>query len=296
VTFAAGLALASTLASQDSRPSISYGGSRTSSRWIETSKGSVAVDEGVAWKGVKVYLSLTWDLVAVDEATGKTLWLEPVGAFWNEIGFAEIETAPGRKAWTVELRPGRRSGEGAALRQHHDLLTGKRVAAPEAVPSGKALDTSSNRHGRWSAIATPVRKIVGSADEWKTFVLDTMFASLEPPRLPPVDFEKSVVLIISHGDGFNCNGLEASAWEDEQRILVRLRALTFQTMGPDGGGQRVRPWGIFVLPRTTPFKTVIVERNAQNLIGGPPLWRELCTFDAPGDPRPAPPKPRKSEK
>src|SRR5262245_48746113 len=82
---------------QDSRPSISYAGTRKSTGSIESGNVLHAVDEGVAWKGVKVYLSLTWQLIAVDEASGKTLWDQSVSAFWNEIGFEEVETAPGVK-------------------------------------------------------------------------------------------------------------------------------------------------------------------------------------------------------
>src|SRR5262245_60404901 len=104
--------LAAASAAQDTRPSISYGGTRQSKAWIEVGKVSHAVDEGVAWKGVKVYLSLTWNLIGVDEATGKALWEQSVGAFWNEIGFAEVETAPGVKTWAVELRPGRAGEDG----------------------------------------------------------------------------------------------------------------------------------------------------------------------------------------
>ena len=92
--------------SQDSRraepPSIAYSGSRTSAGSIETPNGVVFIDEGVAWKGVKVYLSLTWDVVAADEASGKVLWSQNVGAFWNGIGFKEMETAPGVKKWMVD--------------------------------------------------------------------------------------------------------------------------------------------------------------------------------------------------
>ena len=58
---------------QESRPSISYGSTRESKSWIETPKGNVAVDEGVAFQGVKVYLSLMWDLIATDEKTARII-------------------------------------------------------------------------------------------------------------------------------------------------------------------------------------------------------------------------------
>jgi hypothetical protein len=110
-----------------------------------------------------------------------------------------------------------------------------------------------------------------------------MFAGMKVPALGEIDFAKSLVLVIASGDSWNCNGFEALAWEDDERILVRLHALTFQTEGPGGGGERVRPYGIFVIPRGDPFKPVIVERNTQGLINGPPLWKEVCRFDALGE-------------
>ncbi|HEU4338603.1 MAG TPA: hypothetical protein VFS19_00925, partial [Planctomycetota bacterium] len=59
----AAFALAVTPQSQEagkSPPSITYGASRESKSWIKTPDGtSVAVDEGISWKGVTIYLSLT---------------------------------------------------------------------------------------------------------------------------------------------------------------------------------------------------------------------------------------------
>ena len=85
-------------------PSIEYGGNRESSTWVETPIGKVAVDKGVEWQGIKVYLSLTFDLVAVDVKTGKTLWSQMVGAFWTRVGFKLVEVGPGKKTWAVELK------------------------------------------------------------------------------------------------------------------------------------------------------------------------------------------------
>ena len=79
------------LAAAANPPFIVYGGSRASTEVIETPKGGVPVDQGIAWEGVKVYLSIMGDLVAVDAGTGKFLWCRFVGAFWNEVGFEEVE-------------------------------------------------------------------------------------------------------------------------------------------------------------------------------------------------------------
>src|SRR5262245_32305020 len=82
-------------------PSITYGPSRSSKTWVDTPMGKVAVDEGIEWNGVKVYMSLTWTLVAVDAQSGKTLWSQNVSAFWNGLAIKEVE-ADGKKVWAVE--------------------------------------------------------------------------------------------------------------------------------------------------------------------------------------------------
>jgi hypothetical protein len=204
-----------------------------------------------------------------------------VGAFWNAIGFEEVETAPGTKAWAVELRPGPDASRGADLRQYHELRTGKRVGGAGTEPDGKKLALAGAAHGRWCALAAPLRALVGSEAEWKATVLDRMFpGGKDAPNLGPFDFSKHVVLVIASGETWNCNGIEAAAWEDDRRILVRLDDLTFQS---EGGGYRVRPWGVFVLPRRDPFKPVVVQENQQGLIGGPPIWEDLVRFEAFGE-------------
>ena len=89
--------------------------------------------------------------------------------------------------------------------------------------------------------------------------------------LGAVDFDKEVVVLIASGNSWNCDGITlVSAHENDDRLLVRTGRKTYQTMN---GGQKTRPWGVFVLPRHA-AKAYVFERNAQNLIGGPPLWRE----------------------
>jgi hypothetical protein len=289
VLFGILLAGAPVLDAQDAPPSLRYGPSRTSKDWVETSRGKEAVDDGVEWKGVKVYLSLMWNLIATDAASGKVLWTQHVGGFWNEIGFKEVETA-GVKSWAVELRPGLRSNDDTAkLRQYHDLKTGKRVGEVEDAPSGNRLPMH-----QWSghelATPEPVFRLVGTEAEWKAAV-ESLFAGIKSvPAFGTIDFAKSSVLVIAKGQGPNNNGIDAVAWEDDRRVLVRLHNQSFQTAsfgdgrdGDLGKYDKMRPYGVFVVPKRDPFKTIIVERNKQNLIGGPAIWVELVRFDAPGE-------------
>ena len=113
--------------------------------------------------------------------------------------------------------------------------------------------------------------------------------------VPLVNFERCMVIAIFQGDSFNSAGVYVhSVEEDDERILVRFDDRSYQTSGgfsksedlvtgvpgaggDDGGRQRVRAWGMFVLPRSA--KAVVLEENVQNIIGDPPEWRERARLD-----------------
>jgi len=264
-------------------PSITYGGSRSSSTWIVKPDGArVAVGKGVEWQGVKVYLSLLWDLVGVDAKTGKTLYAVNVGAFWNALGFKEIKGADGKTVWAVELRPGPRARRGQTRRQYHDLGTGKKLTPPGQVkaPSGKPFTARAVWRGKHSDVAKGFHALVTTDANWKELT-KRLFGDAVPRAFEPVDFAKEVVLVVSRGDAWNCTGISLEqAFEDDKRILVRTRRHTYQTMG---GAQKTRPYGVFVLPRR-PKKAYVVEVNKQGLIGGPALWHEVWRLEKPGKP------------
>jgi hypothetical protein len=265
-------------------PSITYGGNRSSSTWVDTPKGRVAVDEGIEWQGIKVYLSLTWDLVAVDVKTSKTLWSQNVSAFWNGLAIKEVEAEMGKKTWAVELRTTARDPDVRKLVVYHDLKTGKAITLPGQAEkvAGKAFKLRGVYSGQTSSLDKPFTLVVSTAENWAK-VRTRMFAEgvkASAPEAKDVDFGKEILLVVSYGDSYNCRGLGvAESYEDDKRILVRMHAQTFQTVGPDGGGVRCRPYGIFVLPRAEK-KAYVVERNRQRYIAGPPLWAEHVRFDA----------------
>lgn len=279
-TFVAALFVGEAVA-QEAPPVITYGDARESRDWIDTGRSSVAVDKGVEWQGVKIYLSLTWDLVAVDAASGKTLWAVDVGAFWNVVTFKETPAVDGRKSWAVELRPGPRVVEGKDRRQYHDLKTGKRVMQDDAKPKGTPLTPLTTWSGRRTKVSKALRTVIDNAADFRQFVVEPYFEGLKgAPEFGTIDFTKHVALVVISADSWNCDGIDATAFEDEDRLLVRLHYRTFQTAGPGGGGQKVRPFGIFLLPKRDPFRTIVVERNRQNLINGPELWSEFFRFTA----------------
>ncbi len=254
-------------------PSITYPGSRRSGTWIETPGGArVAVGKGVEWKGVTVYLSLLWDLVGVDAKTGKTLYAVNVGAFWNAVGFKEVTPRGGTKAWAIELRPSPLRSRDGERRQYHDLRTGRKLDVPGLVktPSGKAFNPRAVWSGKRSRVPKAFHAVVTTEANW-TRLKAELFGKAVPQAFGRVDFTKEVLLVVSGGNGWNCSGISvAASYEDDARILVRTRRQSFQTMD---GGEKVRPWGVVVLPRR-PAKAYVVERNRQNLIAGPALWTE----------------------
>jgi hypothetical protein len=264
-------------------PSISYGDSRTSSKWIDVGGVSVAVDQGVEWKNVKVYLSLTWELVAVDAEKDELLWSRSVSAFWNGIGFKEVDTTDGKKSWAVELRPHPRQRDGKDLTAWFDLKTGEPIEQPAVDEKlGEKLEEAEGWAGGWSNIPRPFRIVVSTPGNWNA-LRKRMFdeQTREPlPGVTDVDFENQVLLIINGGDSSNCNGYSpAELYESEERLLLRLSAHTFQTIGE---AKKTRPWGIVVLPRVD--KPCQVQTNRQRLIAGPPLWRDAFEVERPDDP------------
>lgn len=259
-------------------PVVTYPANRTSTAWVDTGHARVAVDHGATWQGATVYLSLTWDLVAVDAASGKTRWARDVGAFWNALTFCELDDPAGGRAWAVELR----SNDGGSERQYHDLRTGKPIHVP-AVPQGQPVPLLGAWHGANSKLAAPLRRIVADQATYHSQVLVPMFGDLKArPDLAAIDWSRQVVVAIADGPSWNSDGYGAELFDCGEHLLLRLHDHSYQTEGPDGGGVRVQPWGLFVLPRRTPMPTVVVQHNAQNLIGGPARWRELCRFDGDG--------------
>jgi hypothetical protein len=99
------------------------------------------------------------------------------------------------------------------------------------------------------------------------------------PVIPVIDFDRCMVIAIFRGESWNCNGEYVVSVEDRGRdVLLRFDSHSFQTCGPDGGGVRVEPYGIFVLPRTA--KPIVIEENVQGMIGRPPNWKVQWAFEA----------------
>lgn len=99
------------------------------------------------------------------------------------------------------------------------------------------------------------------------------------PAMPQVNFDKCMVVAVCQGKSWNSNGVYCAQVIDEpERIVFRFDERSFQTFGPGGGGVAVKPYGFFVLPRST--KAIVIEDNVQNLKDEPQKWKQRASFDA----------------
>ena len=97
--------------------------------------------------------------------------------------------------------------------------------------------------------------------------------------IPQVDFDTCLVVAFFRGNAWNTNGEFVVEMADRHdAVRIRFDSSTFQTAGPDGGGVRVTPFGMWVIPRTG--KAIVIEENVQGLIGREPKWKEQHRFEA----------------
>lgn len=257
--------------SGSSPPTITYGASRKSTAWLDVGGTKAAVDDGIEWQDRKAYLTLTFDLVVIDASTKKTLWSHPVGAFWNTITFINLSKPAEKPRWVVELS----STSQPTYRQQFDLNSGKKldlIGGPP-MPQGKTFMPRKVWSGSAGSSDDKNYLLVTSSAQW-----NQLRAALFPPaekNLPTgndVDFTTEVLLLCYAGKATNWNGFSVElAVENDHRLLLRLQRSTYQTLGK---GKSEHPYGLIVLPRKA-GKEYILEYNRQNLIGGPPLWKEF---------------------
>lgn len=159
----------------------------------------------------------------------------------------------------------------SSMKALHELFLGHATAAPFAVQR------------EWTGADSKITKarnvMITDSAAWHTLWVDHAYG---PPKdnelidydVPEVDFARNVVLGVFAGTSWNSRGffvheLLQGTW----RYTVRVDERTYQTAGPDGGGVRCTPFGIFVLPRTD--AAITVEENVQGMIGEPAIWQAL---------------------
>jgi hypothetical protein len=95
---------------------------------------------------------------------------------------------------------------------------------------------------------------------------------------PEVDFDRCLVIAVFEGESMNSAGVESKGILDgEKEVTFRFQGRWYQTLGPGGGGKKSTAYGFFVIPRTR--KPIVLEENVQNLIGGPPVWKERARLE-----------------
>jgi hypothetical protein len=278
-------------AAAEELPSITYGPERSSDRWVGTEKSPlVAVDSGIEFRGTSYYISLTSDLVALPDGASHAIWLHPISSFWQQLAVERITDARGEVRLALVLRhhaiadDAAGEGDGLPRIEARDLETGLVIELPPDEDLGTAIQARELASGAVSALAEPFQEIAGSREALDD-LLARMFETGTAPDLGTIDFEHELVLVVSYGDAFNCEGVFCrGAWADDARVLIRIDGRYYQTaqivMGDgEAGDEEVepeapqeRPYGIWALPRR-PGLPVRIERDVQGIIMAPPIWR-----------------------
>lgn len=103
--------------------------------------------------------------------------------------------------------------------------------------------------------------------------------SYRQPVFPQIDFKACLVIAAFEGPTWNVRGETFQGVDEfEDRVRIRIERSSYQTLGPDGGGECVTPYAIYVFPRIS--KPIEIEMNTQDLIGQPPIWTQQARFEA----------------
>jgi hypothetical protein len=155
------------------------------------------------------------------------------------------------------------------------------VAAAEDAREGRPLVTLA---GARSAIAAAEYHRVATKEELTALWLRHVDGG-DPAKysdyyntagVPEVDFERCAVVAVFGGRRVNSAGIyPVSLAEEADRVLLRFDHRSYQS-GPEA--TQVTPFGFFFVPRSG--KALVLEENVQNLIGGPPKWKERARFEA----------------
>ena len=149
--------------------------SRTSTAWIELNGVGVPVDEGVEYDGVKVYVSLMHDVLAVDVASKKVLWSVPwtkAMPMYEAVAIVAIER-DGKSGFIVRLTPIGKKDDPTSV-QEFDLHTGRKLGpggedSKVTIPLRKETDASGETTG--ASLTSPGNSL--SATEWAKRFADT---------------------------------------------------------------------------------------------------------------------------
>jgi len=201
-----------------------YEGNRVFSEWIASAAGRVPVDEGIEWAGQEIYLTPP-HLVVRDKGETRARWVQPVGS-WRVLSIAEVPGEAGpRIAVTLRTAPD------ADPVVFYDLQTGEQIGSAPA-PSGAVTKDAVWDLGDATTLAEGTGVVARSADAW-TRLRSRLSISGESPLPPDLLGGDAAYTILAYADTArpNTKGLRFEAlYEDDQRILVRFRHQSFQSL------------------------------------------------------------------
>lgn len=116
---------------------------RESAGWVEVDGVRIPVDQAVEWEGIKAYLTLMFDVVAVDAQSGKVLWKIDWGKtmpIFQTLSIGEVQR-DGKPLLALRLIPSDRQGDSSSF-VYRELQTGLEIhpdpaAAAERPQSGQ---------------------------------------------------------------------------------------------------------------------------------------------------------------
>ena len=268
-------------------PKMRIAGTRSSNRWVETENGTrVAVGDGIEYDGIRIHMALTFHLVAIDIQTNRTLWSKHVSAFWNQVSIEKhpVKSSAGEASIVVALRSDRNE-DSKQFVEYYGLKSGKKITPnKKETMLGSPIKPTKSFFGDACNVHEHSMKLITGQGQWVDYRAKVFGQRDQSENVPPknglFDDTKQLVLVVAAGDAQNCRGIQiASAHKNDERFLIRLHYRTFQSIGET---PIVQPYGVFVLPKDK-TKKYVIQRNAQNLIGGPAIWRTVkeLEFDEP---------------
>lgn len=121
--------------------------------------------------------------------------------------------------------------------------------------------------------------LVKSAKNW-TELWSRHAGTNNAERMPIVDFDTCMVAAVFSGKMINCRGVEAvELTENGREMILRFQNLTYQTVVTEkdrAEAKAVTPFGFFVVRDSA--KPVALEKNVQQYLGMPPVWKEVARF------------------
>jgi antitoxin component YwqK of YwqJK toxin-antitoxin module len=257
---AVALIFAVTLFAEDLPAPVDYPNKRKATGSVTFDGGIYEFDRGLTWRGMTVYLTLSGDLLAVDNATAQVKWMVELEVRSGHLFPVMEPMASGTRAavgvvtgdlfldgWTWDLETGQ-------------LLTPKTLSLPGARIAARPLNVGYGRCSKPftvllrtpAAFSAVCARLSGMGDDEMEMHGDDGEARLDgfeqppEPAKPEIDFNHEDALCVCLGERFNSIGLSAKVYQSANQRTVCLSEGGFQT---SGSALRSYPYLLLALPR-----------------------------------------------